>query len=96
MSSIAIMLEIDAMLKAAVDAEAARGHRSSGSVRHKAAEEYLARKASLRELIARLGAKADKGEFISDEATTLWFDSLGNDHKLPEPEADVFLHRSPV
>jgi hypothetical protein len=35
--------------------------------------------------------QADKGVFISEDAMTTWFESLGTHDELPEPEADVFL-----
>lgn len=39
-------------------------------------------------------AEADKGVFISEEKMTAWFESLGTDNELPEPEPDVFLNRA--
>jgi predicted transcriptional regulator len=35
--------------------------------------------------------EAEKGEFISEEAMTAWFLSLGTHNELPEPQPDVFL-----
>ncbi len=38
-------------------------------------------------------AEAEKGRFISSEAMTAWFESLGTENELPPPEPDVFIER---
>lgn len=35
--------------------------------------------------------QAEKGEWISEDAMTAWFSSLGTENELPEPQVDVFL-----
>lgn len=39
-------------------------------------------------------AKADEGVFISEEKVTAWFETLGTEDELPEPDPDVFLDRA--
>ena len=91
MPSAPFTFRIDSVLRSAIDAEAKVENRSAAYVLQQAATEYISRKQQFRQYVAELEAEADKGVFVSDEAMTAWFESLGTDHELPEPEADVFL-----
>jgi predicted transcriptional regulator len=44
-----------------------------------------------RQLIESALREADRGIFVSEEAMTTWFLSLGTEHELPEPDEDVFV-----
>jgi predicted transcriptional regulator len=91
MGSARFSLRLDPELKQWVEQEAERRDRSSGYIvaeairLRKDAEEREAR------IMAARITEADKGVFISEEAMTRWFLSLGTDKELPEPEPDVFL-----
>lgn len=39
--------------------------------------------------------EAEKGIFISEEATTRWVESWGTDNELPPPEPDIFPEQQP-
>ena len=55
----------------------------------------LEAKAAKRRLIQDALVEADKGEFVSEERMNAWFQSLGTDNELPEPEPEYSssLHR---
>ena len=76
------------------ETEAKRKDRSAAYLAKQAIQamkdETEARARMFREAVA----KADKGVFISEEKMTAWFESLGTDNELPEPEPDVFLNRA--
>jgi predicted transcriptional regulator len=91
MPSVPFSLRIDAKIKKALEAEAKLENRSAGFILQKAAADYLERQSRLRAHVLALEEEADKGEFISDEAMTKWFRSLGTENELPEPEPDVFV-----
>src|SRR5258705_11182624 len=92
MPSVPFSLRIDAKIKKALEAQAKLEKRSAGYVLQQAAVDYLERQGRIRSLVASLEHEANKGEFISDEAMTAWFLSLGTENELPEPQPDVFIH----
>ena len=91
MPGIAFSIELDPQIKAALDSQAQLENRSTAYVLQQAATDYLARQSHLREMVAKLDVEADRGEFISAEAMTTWFLSLGTENELPEPKLDVFV-----
>ena len=92
MPSISFSLRIDAKLKKALDAQAKLEKRSAGYVLQQAAVDYLERQGRIRSLVASLEDEANKGEFISEEAMTTWFLSLGTENELPEPQSGNHVH----
>jgi len=83
MSTIPFTMRLDEDIKRELEAEAKLADRSASYIATKAIKE-------IQEAIA----EADKGAFISEEKMTEWFESLGTDNELPEPEPDVFLNRT--
>ncbi len=51
----------------------------------------LRQHAAEREALVCALTEADEGRFISEEAMTAWFESLGTEHELPEPSPDVIV-----
>ena len=90
MVAIPFMLKVDPQLMAAIDAEAAFEDRSAADVLLHAVRGYIGRKERFRHHLDHLVAEAGKGVFVSEDAMTSWFLSLGSDGALPEPEPDVF------
>ena len=91
MPSARFTLRIEPGLKDWLEDEARRQDRSAGFLANKAIETLRQDTESKRRAIEAAMAEAEKGEFISEEAMTAWFLSLGTDNELPEPEPDVFL-----
>jgi predicted transcriptional regulator len=94
MGSARFSLRLDAELKDWVEKEAERRDRSAGYIVAEAIR--LQKQADEHEALvmaARI-AEADTGVFISEEAMTKWFLSLGTDNELPEPEPDIFVNRT--
>jgi len=94
MSTIPFTMRLDEDIKRELEAEAKLADRSASYIATKAIKELLERKARKRQIIQEAIAEADKGAFISEEKMTEWFESLGTDNELPEPEPDVFLNRT--
>ena len=94
MSGVPISLQLEPQIKAALDNQARLENRSPACVLQQAASDYLARQSQLRNVVMKLDKEADRGEFISETAMTAWFASLKTENELPEPEPDVFPHRS--
>jgi predicted transcriptional regulator len=91
MASVPFSMRIDPAIKRALEAQARREKRSTAFVLQQAASDYLARQARMRAMVSEIEKEADKGEFISEDAMTKWFLSLGTENELPEPEPDVFV-----
>ena len=90
MGTVPFTMRLDAGLKRALEAEAQLEERSASQLATRAIKAMLKARATRRKIIEEAVAEADKGAFISDEAMTAWFTSLGTDAELPEPEPDVF------
>lgn len=81
-------------LRSWLEEESKRQDRSVSYIAAAAIEEKKARSEAKAQMIREALEEADKGVFISEEKMTAWFESLGTNQELPEPEPDVFLHRA--
>lgn len=84
-----LSLRIDANLKKNLELEARREERSASYLAVKAIEAMLRERAEKRAAIREAVAEADKGAFISQEATDAWVSSWGEEPELPPPEPDI-------
>ena len=91
MASARLSVRIDPELKAWLKEEARLKDRPAGYVAIEAIRALKEATERKNRMIEEALAEADKGVFISEEAMTRWFLSLGTDHELPEPDPDVFL-----
>jgi predicted transcriptional regulator len=91
MPSARFTLRLDPDLKDWLEQEAQRQDRSAGFLANKAIASLRQDTEVKRSAIQDAMAEAEKGEFISEEAMTAWFLSLGTESELPEPQPDVFL-----
>jgi len=94
MSTARFSLRLEPDLKDWLEQEAKRKDRSAGYVAIEALQNYKQAIEAKRQMIESAMVEADKGAFVSEEAMTKWFLSLGTEHELPEPDEDVFLRRS--
>lgn len=90
MATIPFTLRLDESLKQSLEAEAKIEDRSASYLATRAIKNMLDAKAAKRRMIDEAMTEADKGIFISEEKLMAWFQSLGTDHELPEPEPDIF------
>ena len=90
MGTIPFTLRLDDSLKQSLEAEAKIEDRSASYLATRAIKNMLDAKAAKRRMIDEAMTEADKGIFISEEKLMAWFQSLGTDHELPEPEPDIF------
>lgn len=90
MGTIPFTLRLDESLKQSLEAEAKIEDRSASYLATRAIKNMLDAKAAKRRMIDEAMTEADKGIFISEEKLMAWFQSLGTDHELPEPEPDIF------
>lgn len=93
MNSPRFTMRLDPELKDWLEAEAKRQDRSAAYLAKQAIQDLKSRTEAKARMIEDAVAEADKGVFISEEKMTAWFESLGSDHELPEPEPDVFVDR---
>ena len=93
MATVPLSLRIDSEIKERIENEAENTDRSSSYIVIQAIKEYLNRKNDKKEALKVAIAKADEGEFISQESMREWFASLGSDNVLPRPKPDVFLKK---
>lgn len=93
MATVPLSLRIDSKIKERIESEAENTDRSSSYIVVQAIKEYLNRKNYKKEALKAAIAKADEGEFISQESMREWFASLGSDNVLPRPKPDVFLKK---
>jgi predicted transcriptional regulator len=93
MNSPRFTMRLDPELKDWLETEAKRQDRSAAYLAKQAIHDLKTRTEAKAQMIEEAVADADKGMFISEEKMTAWFDSLGSDHELTEPEPDVFLDR---
>jgi predicted transcriptional regulator len=87
-------MRLDPELKDWLEIEAKRQDRSAAYVAKQAIQSLKDATEAKAQIIREALAEADKGEFISEDSMTAWFESLGTENELPEPEPDVFLNRS--
>lgn len=92
--SVKLSFEVESDLKDWIDEEAERQDRPASEVVAEVLGAAMRRQAARDEMIRAAIREADKGVFISSEKVTEWFLSLGTENELPEPEPDVFIHRS--
>lgn len=92
MGTVPFTMRLEEDVKFGLEAEAKLEDRSASYLAMRAIKDMLKAKAAKRNLIKAAITEADKGEFISEEAMTSWFLSLGTDNELPEPVPDVFIH----
>lgn len=90
-TSVPFSMRMDETLNEDLKQEAQLRDRPASYVVSKAVKEFLAREKRERTIMLERLKEADKGEFISEEAMTEWFLSLGSENELPEPKADVFI-----
>jgi len=94
MTSPRFTMRLEPELKDWLETEAKRSDRSAAYVAKQAIQALKEKTEAKAEMIRTAVAEADKGVFISEEKMTEWFESLGTENELPEPEADVFLNRA--
>jgi len=94
MNSPRFTMRLDAELKDWLETEAKRCDRSAAYLAKKAIEALKNQTEAKAQIIREAVAEADKGVFISEEKMNAWFESLGTDHELPEPEPDISPHQA--
>ncbi|MEP5757788.1 MAG: hypothetical protein ABJ327_00430 [Litoreibacter sp.] len=87
-------MRLEPELKDWLEAEAKRKDRSAAYVAKKTIQDLKDKTEAKAQVIQEAIAEADKGVFISEERMTVWFESLGTDHELPEPQADIFPNQA--
>lgn len=94
MTSARFSMRLEPELKTWLEDEAKRRDRSAAYVAKHAIAQVKQQAEAKRQMILDAVAEADKGVFISQEKMTAWFESLGTDHELPEPEPDIFPNQA--
>ncbi len=94
MTSPRFTMRLDPELKDWLETEAKRKDRSAAYLAKQAIQALKDKTEARAQEIREAVAEADKGVFISEEKMTAWFESLGTDNEMPEPEPDVFLNRT--
>ena len=89
MTSPRFTMRLDPELKDWLESEAKRKDRSAAYVAKQAILDLKNKTEAKAQMIQEAITQADKGVFISEDKMTEWFESLGTDHELPEPEADI-------
>jgi predicted transcriptional regulator len=77
-------------LRSELDRFATESKRSRSFVIKEAVAAYIQEHRAYEEAVEEALAEADKGVFVSGEATMKWLASWGSTHVLPAPEADIF------
>ena len=90
MASARFSMRLEPELRDWLDQEAKRKDRSAGYIATQAIRSLKQEMELKRQLIQQTMQDADRGEFVSEQAMTKWFLSLGTENELPEPEPDVF------
>lgn len=90
MTSPRFTMRLDADLKDWLETEAKRQDRSAAYLAKQAIQALKEKTEAKSDMIRNALVEADKGAFVSEETMTAWFESLGTDKELPEPEADIF------
>ncbi|WP_081964042.1 hypothetical protein [Hoeflea sp. BAL378] len=94
MSTVPFTMRLDKDLKNSLEAEAKLEDRSASYLATRAIRMMLEARAARRRLVEEAVAEADKGAFVSEEKMNAWFQSVGGENELPEPEPDVFIKRA--
>ncbi len=94
MTSPRFTMRLDPELKDWLETEAKRKDRSAAYLAKQAIQALKDKTEARAQEIREAVTEADKGVFISEEKMTAWFESLGTDNEMPEPEPDVFLNRT--
>jgi len=81
-------IRLDADVRQALEAEAAREDRPAAQLASLAIKNMLAAKAAKRSAIEAALAEADAGEFVSLQSATDWVTSWDADTELSIPEVD--------
>lgn len=82
-------MRLDPELKDWLESEAKRKDRSAAYVAKQAILELRNKTEAKDQMIHVAATQADKGVFIPQGKMTEWFESVGTDHELPEPEAVI-------
>lgn len=93
MTSPRFTMRLDPELKDWLETEAKRKDRSAAYVAKQAIQDLKDKTEAKAQMVREAIAEADKGVFVSEDKMTAWFESLGTDHELPEPDADIFPHQ---
>jgi predicted transcriptional regulator len=94
MTSLRFTMRLDPELKDWLETEAKRKDRSAAYVAKQAIQDLKNKTEAKAQMIREAVTQADKGVFISEDKMTAWFESLGTDHELPEPQADILLNQA--
>ncbi|WP_417264577.1 CopG family ribbon-helix-helix protein [Celeribacter sp.] len=94
MTSPVFTMRLDPDLKEWLETESKRQDRSAAYVAKHAIRALKEQTEAKAEMIRTAMAEADKGVFISEEKMTAWFEALGTENELPEPEPDIFPHQA--
>lgn len=94
MASPRFTMRLDEELREWLEAEAKRQDRSASYLAKQAIQNMKTSSEAKAAMIRDAVAEADKGAFISEDRMTAWFESLGTEHEIPEPEADIFPHQA--
>ncbi|WP_238321695.1 CopG family ribbon-helix-helix protein [Halocynthiibacter namhaensis] len=87
-------MRLEPVLKDWLESEAKRSDRSASYVAKQAIQALKDKTEAKADMIRTAVTLADQGAFISEGKVTDWFESLGTENELSEPEADVFLNRA--
>ncbi len=93
MSSARFSLRLEPDLKDWLEEEAKRKDRSAGYIAIQALQNFKDATEAKRQMIEHAMLEADQGSFVSEEAMTKWFLSVGTEYELPEPAEDVAARR---
>jgi predicted transcriptional regulator len=94
MTSPRFTMRLEPELKDWLETEAKRQDRSAAYLAKQAIQALKEKTEAKTQMIRAAIAEADKGVFISEDKMTAWFESLGTDHELPEPEPDIFPNQT--
>ncbi len=94
MASARFSMRLEPELRDWLDQEAKRKDRSAGYIATQAIRSLKQDMERKRQIIQQSMQDADRGEFVSEQAMTKWFLSLGTENELPEPEPDFFANKT--
>lgn len=87
-------VRLDESVRKKLEVQAALEDRPAAQLAARAIEAMLRSKQVKREAIEAAVAEADKGIFVSMEATSAWVESWGAGNELPVPKPDINLRSS--
>lgn len=85
---------LDPELKAWLESEAKHKDRNAACVGNQTILDLKSKTEAKAQMIQEAVTQADKGVFVSEDKMTAWFETLGTDHELSEPEADISPNQS--